>query len=403
VRSCGHEAVAYTGGKAVIEAMKSPDAPQLCVLDWMMPEVSGLDVIKHMTQTGSKEQRYVIILSAKDNKQEIAQILNAGADDYVIKPMNQDEFVARLRVAERTIAYQNELRDKTLELEALLRKHNLLNAIARTSHLVLQQDGEGELCSYFNRYDAGSVAVDRALKLDAVAFFDRVVLPTFERMGLSPNVVQPVDAECVHPCLRAGYTRHHAVAWRAVYIPQVDLWLDIVLDAELEVLHAIAKKILDVATLSNGQLQDFFGEAIGLVVSSFNNHLHRQNMETACPFFSRALLTEALPDIFAESKSHLQWKLLIEGKYICHAHIFAHTMKVTQKLSRNLQTFDISAEDIVPKDRQDTVFIKKWEVLTRNHTRHIERWVSYQTIRDSIAVISPSELACRLQKLETCI
>lgn len=69
--------------------------PDLVILDWMMPGMSGVEVCRRLRSTGSKVP--VILLTAKDGVQDRVEGLDAGADDYVVKPFSIEELLARVR------------------------------------------------------------------------------------------------------------------------------------------------------------------------------------------------------------------------------------------------------------------------------------------------------------------
>jgi DNA-binding response OmpR family regulator len=85
--------VAYDGLTGLTMARESP--PDLLILDWMMPGMSGLEVCRRLRATGSKIP--VILLTAKDEVSDRVAGLDAGADDYVVKPFSIEELLARIR------------------------------------------------------------------------------------------------------------------------------------------------------------------------------------------------------------------------------------------------------------------------------------------------------------------
>ena len=70
-------------------------APDLILLDWMLPGMSGVDICKRLRQTGSKVP--IILITAKDDISDRVTGLDAGADDYIVKPFNLEELLARVR------------------------------------------------------------------------------------------------------------------------------------------------------------------------------------------------------------------------------------------------------------------------------------------------------------------
>jgi hypothetical protein len=87
--------------------------------------VNGIDVCKKPART-TLSRPHVLLLSAKAEKQEMIAGLDAGADDYLVKPFDPMNLLARLRVAQRNIAYQQELQQNISAMEELLQRHNLL-------------------------------------------------------------------------------------------------------------------------------------------------------------------------------------------------------------------------------------------------------------------------------------
>ncbi|MEB3320194.1 MAG: response regulator transcription factor, partial [Cyanobium sp.] len=98
--------------------------PDLIILDWMLPGLSGLDLCQRLRQTG--ERTPVIMLTARDAVPDRVAGLNAGADDYLIKPFSLEELLARVKV---------QLRKLEPEIGRLLICDNLeLNPVAREAH-----------------------------------------------------------------------------------------------------------------------------------------------------------------------------------------------------------------------------------------------------------------------------
>ncbi len=108
----GFEVIAVDNGKQALEALSQPDAPMMALLDWMMPEMDGLEVCRQVRERENFQSIYIIILTSLSAKKDMIQGLNAGADDYVIKPYDNEELHARIDVGRRVV----ELQDKLLAL-----------------------------------------------------------------------------------------------------------------------------------------------------------------------------------------------------------------------------------------------------------------------------------------------
>ncbi len=109
LKDYGYEVVVTCNGKEAWEALQSPDAPKIAVIDWMMPEMDGTEVCQSVRQRGSEPYVYIILLTAKNHQGDIVRGLESGADDYVSKPFNAEELFVRLRVGQRIIKLQEDL------------------------------------------------------------------------------------------------------------------------------------------------------------------------------------------------------------------------------------------------------------------------------------------------------
>jgi phosphoserine phosphatase RsbU/P len=111
----GHEVSAFIDGETACAALSEPDAPGLAILDWMMPGMDGVEVCRRVRAAGSTA--YIILLTAKGTKDDIAEGLDAGADDYIIKPFDRQELRARLNAGLRILELQRRLAERVRELE----------------------------------------------------------------------------------------------------------------------------------------------------------------------------------------------------------------------------------------------------------------------------------------------
>lgn len=112
----GHEVVEAGDGAAAWEALQQPDAPRLVILDWMMPELDGLEVVRRVRALPTDRPPHIIMLTARSEKADIIAGLEAGANDYLGKPFDPGELRARIEVGRRMV----ELEDALLESRDLL-------------------------------------------------------------------------------------------------------------------------------------------------------------------------------------------------------------------------------------------------------------------------------------------
>lgn len=109
LEKAGHESVETTDGSRAWEELQKPDAPRLVILDWMMPEMDGLEVVRRVRALPTDRPPYIIMLTTKAEKSEVVAGLDAGANDYLAKPFDAGELRARVEVGRRMLDLQDEI------------------------------------------------------------------------------------------------------------------------------------------------------------------------------------------------------------------------------------------------------------------------------------------------------
>jgi sigma-B regulation protein RsbU (phosphoserine phosphatase) len=130
-------AVANDGG-AAWELLAAGGGPSLAIIDWMMPTIDGLELCRRIRQTAAHAHMYVILLTGRDDRKDVVAGLDAGADDYIVKPFDPDELRARVQVGIRVLTLQERLADRVAELQ---------DALTRVKRL----QGLLPICSYCKR------------------------------------------------------------------------------------------------------------------------------------------------------------------------------------------------------------------------------------------------------------
>jgi DNA-binding response OmpR family regulator len=107
-----YDVISACDGNEAWEKLQEKDPPKLIILDWMMPGISGVEICRRLRQADSAEPTYIILLTARDEKNDIIEGLGAGADDYIAKPFDKDELRARIDVGRRVVELQTALLEK---------------------------------------------------------------------------------------------------------------------------------------------------------------------------------------------------------------------------------------------------------------------------------------------------
>lgn len=124
LRDWGYDVVLARHGKRAWQALQDP-AIRMAILDWMMPGMDGPELCARIRRRRKYKYTYVILLSAKDRKQDIISGLSSGADDYMTKPVNYLELRARLMTGQRIIDLEDRLLTAQEQLKDLASRDSL--------------------------------------------------------------------------------------------------------------------------------------------------------------------------------------------------------------------------------------------------------------------------------------
>jgi two-component system cell cycle response regulator len=108
---------AKSGREAV--ALFSEHHPAIVIVDWIMPDLSGIEICKHIRSKTKASYTYIILLTGKSGMESLVEGLAAGADDYLTKPFHPEELIARVGVGLRIMGLQREIEIKNAMLQEL--------------------------------------------------------------------------------------------------------------------------------------------------------------------------------------------------------------------------------------------------------------------------------------------
>ena len=125
----GHEVVLAEDGAQAWAALEKDPAIPLAILDWMMPGLNGPEICQRLRQHQTDQPTYLILLTSRDTREDIVTGLQAGANDYVTKPLDFDELRARVQVGERVVHLQKALAERVKQLEEALVNVKMLQGL----------------------------------------------------------------------------------------------------------------------------------------------------------------------------------------------------------------------------------------------------------------------------------
>jgi len=114
------ESVVAHDGAAAWQLLTTGTPPSLAIVDWMMPQVDGLELCRRIRQNEACAHMYVILLTSRDQPEDIVAGLDAGADDYLVKPFRSAELRARINAGVRVLTLQARLSERVDELRRAL-------------------------------------------------------------------------------------------------------------------------------------------------------------------------------------------------------------------------------------------------------------------------------------------
>lgn len=142
LKKWGYDVKTVADGEAAWARMQQDDAPDLAILDWVMPGLTGPEVCKLVRSQEREKYTYLILLTSKNLKEDLIEGMESGADDYLIKPFDQHELEVRLRAGIRILELQAELmaarevlRVQSIELREQAEKDTLTKLWNRRSIL----------------------------------------------------------------------------------------------------------------------------------------------------------------------------------------------------------------------------------------------------------------------------
>ncbi|OGV47902.1 MAG: hypothetical protein A2017_02315 [Lentisphaerae bacterium GWF2_44_16] len=118
LRKWGHEALCVSDGMEALQILSGKDEYlQIAILDWVMPGIDGIDICKKIRKNSENKFIYIILLTGRNEEKDIINGLDAGADDYITKPIRTEELKSRLAAGVRTVNYERKLREFNRNLQ----------------------------------------------------------------------------------------------------------------------------------------------------------------------------------------------------------------------------------------------------------------------------------------------
>jgi sigma-B regulation protein RsbU (phosphoserine phosphatase) len=116
-------------GQAAFECLIAPDPPQIALLDWEMPRLDGLHVSRAVRTLPASRYTYIIMVTARDRSVDVLTAFAAGVDDFLSKPVDAAQLLARLRCGERILGSEERCAQRIVDLEKALNEVRILKRL----------------------------------------------------------------------------------------------------------------------------------------------------------------------------------------------------------------------------------------------------------------------------------
>ncbi len=352
----GHDVEAVEDGNSAVKILEGATPPALAIIDWVMPGLNGIEVCKRIRAHHARARPYLLLLSSKADKQDIIAGLDAGADDYLVKPFDPMALLARLRVAQRIIAYQQELQQHISGMETLLQRHNLL----------------GEMFGRQGRSEPGAstgrpkpVANLAAVPQIAPAQIDQMLTRGLSEIGLADTKVVALS----NPPAKFEST---FTAWAPMILVREGLWIDLLLEADEASAVTTFETLLGRIPVSERELIDFLAETFNLLCTAMKNALTERGGTVLAPIISRSTrsgsVTVKRPALSDESRHRITY-----SDAALEISVVRQSAPVVEKSLGQLHEMDILAENLPSPSTTEVFLLNQGVVL---NMRYIEKLTS---------------------------
>ncbi|MDJ0765919.1 MAG: response regulator [Myxococcota bacterium] len=374
------EIIEAQGGQDALKYLTSDDPPKIALLAWMMQDLSGIEICKEIRKRtfsgdGVNVSPYIIIMTSKSRVEDIAEGLEAGADDYIEKPWNDIELKARLEVAKRSVALQNEFRRRYLELESLVRRyevaHNVIAATPRSDALV------ADLVTEPRQTRSTSIlsTVDSTLSLD------KHLVSAFSKIGCGPAIVAKWGGTHPDPA-------PHMV-WTASILEEAGIWMDFSAEIDPTALGLVHKRIEGQGDQVSSLPDDTLKTMVEIAQNEIRLALRRQKLN-AWPIGNPVILTKhraKLPPIDADYAELIKITLGDANIYIA---VTDQESPVVSADVKSLESFDVVVEDLYSPWNETSVILKKGTSIRRFHINKLMDIAEHEDPPIRIKVMKPS-------------
>jgi len=189
----GYDVLEASNGSDALEILQGATGPVVGLIDWEMPEMEGIEVCRQSRKRENGPPIYLILLTVRDSKQDIVAGLQGGANDYITKPFDKTELLARVGIGRQMVELQQALTERVAELkDALLSVKQLGGLLPICSYCKKIRDDQNywqQVESYVGKHSDAKFSHSICPQC-----YEDIIKPQMVQLGVDPDEELPSNA-----------------------------------------------------------------------------------------------------------------------------------------------------------------------------------------------------------------
>jgi len=352
------EVVVAEDGSGALKCALDMTEPYIAIFNGATPLLNGLQLCRSLRSHKLKLRPYLIVLGDKTGKQDIANALDAGADDYVTKPFSPEELLARIRAAARIQQHQIDLQREIGLRDSLAKRYDLLGEM-------MAQQGQNRAAKPLVPDIPDEVASSSGVTVAPAA---KKPAPIDLSLQEADDIMQRIIRElhfgkvgALAKVLGSVYGKSELTTWAGFILEREQIWFDLLLEVDAAAMAMIFEQTMGRPPNSDQERRDFLVETHTVVSAGFKAALSGKGAHILTPILSRVLPSKSSP--MPVSTIRESYRYALAGGSIALT-VLRHKCPLRLKSTRSLQAFDITAEDVNASQATDMAWLSKGSVLT---------------------------------------
>jgi len=189
----GYDVLEASNGTDAFQILQGATGPIVGLIDWEMPEMEGIEVCRQARALQASPPIYLILLTVRDSKQDIVAGLQGGANDYITKPFDKTELLARVSIGRQMVQLQQTLTERVAELgEALLSVKQLGGLLPICSYCKKIRDDQNyweQVESYVGKHSEAKFSHSICPQC-----YEDIIKPQMIQLGIDPDATVPLPS-----------------------------------------------------------------------------------------------------------------------------------------------------------------------------------------------------------------